>query len=81
MSVFGCTSGPGERLTVRPLPSPPLASPTQDLPLTRAEARALLALAEAGRAALDADRRLLPSRDQREAARRTVGRLRILVQS
>lgn len=73
-AVFACRSGPGER----PGPAP---APVQRLALTHGEATALLVLAEAGRAALDADPRLLRGPGQRDAARRAVSRLRLFTQT
>lgn len=51
------------------------------LPLTRAEARALLALALEGRVLLDVDRAFLGRPDRRDAGRRAVGRLRRQVET
>lgn len=77
-AVFACRSGPRER------PAPPFQpSPQPILPLglTLGEARALLALAEAGGSALHFDSQLLRGQGQREAARRAVSRLRLLTQT
>ena len=51
------------------------------LPLTRAEAHALLSLARKGRVLLDVDRTFLRHPDQRAAARRAVDRLRLTIES
>lgn len=77
-AVFGCVTGPGETRTGNLVAAAP--APSRALSLTLGEARALLALAEAGRAALDADRMLLRGPGQRDAARRAVARLRTLAQ-
>lgn len=51
------------------------------LPLTRAEAHALLSLARKGRVLLDVDRAFLSRPDQRAAGQRAVNRLRLTIQS
>ena len=76
MSVFGCASGPGETRPGNLIVA--VAAPTRDLPLTLGEARALLALAEAGRTALTFDSQLLRGPGQRDAGRRALARLRAL---
>jgi len=49
------------------------------LPLTRAEAHALLSLARKGRVLLDVDKSFLARPDQRAAGRRAVDRLRLTI--
>ena len=58
--------------------TPAQPAPTRALPLSRGEAAGLLALADFGRAALDADPRLLRAPGQRAAAARALRRLRTL---
>ena len=57
-------------------------SPTEVLlPLTRAEANALLSLARKGRVLLDVDKAFLRHPDQRAAGRRAVDRLRLTLEA